>query len=186
MSRLYKDFFNQDMIDYFKNYKNKNEPHIIEVMNGRALTAFVDLPEYINQYLLSRVSEYVGDEVFSSSSSLCVYSSRYGTPKLEPHTDTGVTEFVIDYQLESNTEWPLYLNGEEVVLKDNEALLFSAQDICHWRKRRDFKEGEELTMLFFYFVNKNHWSRTGEDNLYKTEKWSKRSQSIIDKYIHMY
>ena len=86
------------------------------------------------------------------------YNAKYGQPNLQPHVDGDFTDFIIDFQLESNTAWPLGLNEEVYPLEDNEALLFNPNTNIHWRPRKDFQPGEYVKMIFFRFFSKTNKS----------------------------
>ena len=92
-----------------------------------------------------------------SPNPLCVeYSSEYGKPHLPPHYDTDSTDVIIDYQLSSNTDWPLGLNKELMPLQDNAAVIFNPNIHIHWRPHKKFQPGEYVRMIFFRFLNKNN------------------------------
>jgi hypothetical protein len=81
------------------------------------------------------------------------YSKAYGEPELVMHKDRS-DNLLVDYQLEANTEWPLYLDEDrrEVALSDNDALVFEPYNQFHGRPAKVFNEGEYVAMIFFYFV----------------------------------
>ena len=70
-------------------------------------------------------------------------------PRLIPHYD-GFPEprFTFDYQISSNTSWPLVVEGTELTLADNQALTFSGTHQIHWRTDKTFNEGEFIDMIF--------------------------------------
>jgi hypothetical protein len=70
-------------------------------------------------------------------------------PLLFPHVD-GFDEkrFTFDLQLRSNTDWSIFVEGKEFILKDNEALTFYGTLQEHWRPEKDFQDGEYIDMLF--------------------------------------
>lgn len=85
--------------------------------------------------------------------SVVTYSNRYGTPNLRPHFDRDNNELIIDYQLGSNTRWPLGVNTSVYDLEDNSALIFSPNTNVHWRPHKTFKDGEYVSMIFFRFFD---------------------------------
>lgn len=81
------------------------------------------------------------------------YENKFaGKVKLEPHTDMDKTQFTIDFQLDSNADWPMYVEGKPYVLKNNEALIFSGSDQIHWRDPNGLKDGEYADMIIFHFA----------------------------------
>ena len=78
------------------------------------------------------------------------YNNKYGKPQLGPHKDqTGFTA-TINYQLESNIDWDIYVEGIPYGLKDNSALILNVRDQDHWRPEKEFKDNEFLRMLFIH------------------------------------
>lgn len=108
--------------------------------------------------------------------SMVRYSPEFGKPTLRPHfDDPNKVVFILDYQLDGNTEWPIAVSGTEYVLKNNECLVFETNLTAHWRTPQKFKEGEFLTMLFYSFIDNNK------------EIPSLQGQSDeLDKYMELY
>lgn len=86
-------------------------------------------------------------------------------PILFPHYDSfPEPRFTFDYQISSNTSWPLVVEGTELVLKDNQALTFSGTHQIHWRTDKTFNEGEFIDMIFCHLFlpgdlpnSEEHW-----------------------------
>lgn len=78
-------------------------------------------------------------------------------PKLTPHCDLTFRQprFTFDYQIKSNTSWPLVVEGKEFDLKDNQALTFSGTHQVHWRKPKVFQDHEFVDMIFFHLRKRN-------------------------------
>ena len=91
-------------------------------------------------------------------------------PRLVPHYD-GFPEprFTFDYQIRSNTPWPLFVEEEEFVLNDNQALTFSGTHQIHWRSKKNFNPGEFIDMIFCHLYlpgdaanTQEHWDTMNE------------------------
>jgi len=88
--------------------------------------------------------------------SIVKYSAEFGEPTLRPHFDTpSNVVFILDYQLDGNTKWPISVKLEEFILENNECLVFDNNLAIHWRVPQKFKEGEILTMIFYSFTDEN-------------------------------
>ena len=121
---------------------------------GRFHIEGVFLPEHIQKKLEGIVNLELPEPLEMLNPPLYVeYNAKYGQPNLQPHVDGDFTDFIIDFQLESNTQWPLGLNEEVYPLEDNEALLFNPNTNIHWRPRKTFQEDEYVKMIFFRFLN---------------------------------
>lgn len=103
------------------------------------------------------------------------YSGAHGTPYLSPHYDGGDCNFMFDYQLESNTVWPIGVDEKAYAIKDNEALIFEPLSFMHWRPNRKFENHEFVKMIFFRFF---------KDSKPKYES-PKLSQEKIDRIFNM-
>lgn len=85
---------------------------------------------------------------------LCVtYSSKYGQPHLNPHFDGDFTDYIIDVQLSSNTNWSLGVDLDVYDMADNSAVIFHPNKNVHWRPHKEFKDGEYVQVMFFRFVS---------------------------------
>jgi hypothetical protein len=123
---------------------------------GRLHVEGVRFPESMQQKLEFIVNDQLTEPLEMLNPPLYVeYNPKYGQPNLQPHVDGDFTDFIIDYQFQSNTEWPLGLNLDMHTLEDNEALLFNPNTNVHWRPRKTFEDGEYVRMIFFRFLNQN-------------------------------
>ena len=86
-------------------------------------------------------------------------------PKLIPHYDRfPEPRFTFDYQIKSNTSWPLVVEESEIALLDNQALTFSGTHQVHWRTPKEFEPGEFIDMIFCHLFlpgdipnTEDHW-----------------------------
>ena len=108
--------------------------------------------------------------------SYVVYSKDYGFPQLVPHYDRpSKVCFLLDYQIDSNVEWDLVVDGEKYKMSDNDMLNMNVTSQVHWRDPKVFSEGEYLKVIFFSFIDETA-------NIYDI----KRSPSDIDKSFAIY
>jgi len=109
-----------------------------------------NLPESIKNKV-SHIANQISDTHSLFYFTYVEYNNTYGKPQLGPHKDETAFSLTINCQLESNTDWDLYVEGEAYKLKDNSALIMNVRDQDHWRPEKKFKEGEFIRMLFFHF-----------------------------------
>jgi len=99
------------------------------------------------------------------------YNPKYsddGSPYLNPHKDhPGASDFVLDYQLDSNIEWPVAINKDIYSLSNNSALGIITTKNYHWRPKRQWNDGEYVKMIFFHIALKN---KNIEDCSYTAEE----------------
>lgn len=130
---------------------------------GRRTFEGVKLPDSIKDKLTKIVNETFNTNLEIVYPSIGTeYATKYnGYPNLPTHFDGDFNDVIIDYQLESNTQWPIGVNLELHPLTDNSAVMFNPNTNIHWRPRKAFKDGEYVRMVFFRFfnpVNKSDYS----------------------------
>lgn len=113
------------------------------------------------------------------------YSSEFGIPKLPPHIDEVPSQFTLDYQLDGNIEWPIVIEGDEYLLKNNSILVFEGEHVLHWRPKRNFSDGEFIDLMWFQFIDNDHWSNKTEVRPDYKEFKSVLSTKL-KKWEHMY
>ena len=135
---------------------------VIERNLGRANCLVTNIiPKDIVKKILAKAEQY--GEIDWYNFLFVKYSNDFGVPNLGPHLDTHDTNFSINFQLDSNIEWPVILEDEEYMLKTNSALTFSPSEVVHWRPTRDFFDNEFVDVILFYVVLKNGKTYTGEE-----------------------
>lgn len=107
-----------------------------------------------SEYLLPLVRE-----VFQDNTILPSYNcwARYTglNSNLPAHKDKNACTYTVDYCVQQHEPWPLYVEGEEYVLQENQSLIFMGEDQEHWREQ--FAPGNMVEMIFFHFVRPDHW-----------------------------
>lgn len=115
--------------------------------------------EVINVFT-EKASDLYGKKLNLYAAAFGQYSKEFGIPKLPPHIDEVPSQFTIDYQLDSNLSWPIVIEGQEYILKNNSILTFEGEKVLHWRPKKEFKDGQYIDLIWFQFIDENHWSHT--------------------------
>ena len=145
-----------------------------------------DAPDYIVDKLKNLALEYVDDpDLELTHYQYLDYYGEYGngnSPMLPPHLDTEnyYTKVSIDYQMSSNIDWAVVVEGQEFFLKNNEVLVFEAADRIHWRDPIILKPEDRCEVIVFHFSNKFDHQPYKEKQMSK-EEW----QAIRDKHTSM-
>jgi hypothetical protein len=122
------------------------------------------LPDHIRQKIIKYCEDISGETdldieeyQFSKYKKIIKDDGTIGNPILFPHYDETFPEprFTFDYQIKSNTSWPLVVEEKEFALLDNQALTFSGTHQIHWRVKKNFCDGEFIDMLFCHIKKKN-------------------------------
>jgi hypothetical protein len=97
--------------------------------------------------------------VFESSTlvpSYCMFTHYTKDGWLPKHKDDNACTYSIDMCLYSNNDWPVYVEDKPYIIKENEALAHYGNEQEHWREGT-CGEGNYAGMLFFHFVEPDHW-----------------------------
>ena len=154
---IIKNVFNEDQISFINKLLDDNNSFIglDEPQLGR--TRFNINKKILDSSIISRLMEI--SKEFNKNLTLegCYYSEynlKYGKPELSIHTDQTIAIFTIDYQLDSNISWEVFVEGTPFLLKNNEAVTINVNSQAHWRPQRIFSEGEYVKMIYFHFADR--------------------------------
>lgn len=98
--------------------------------------------------------------------SYCIYSVYRGyKARLFKHIDDNACTYTIDLMIHYKTNWPLVVEGQELIADENEAIVYYGEDQYHWRPRFPDPKYNEVGVIFYHFVDKDHWFFTGENSM---------------------
>lgn len=101
---------------------------------------------HIHSQLAGIASQIFGEPVKPSY----VYLSMYGPEgDCPPHTDRPPCKYTIDYCIDQDMEWPIYVEGQEFIMQPNDAVCLSGTDSVHYRNKIT---GTYCNLAFFHFV----------------------------------
>jgi hypothetical protein len=151
---IVKDIFDLDEVGLLKETIDRHTTVIKldEPQLGRTRYNLDSLPEQV-MIKINSIANDINPNLKFNFSYYVEYSSAYGEPCLPVHTDSVHSKLVIDYQLESNINWSIYVDGNQFNLKDNDGLTINVNSQAHWRPQRKFSDGESLKMVFFHFID---------------------------------
>ncbi len=180
-SIIINNIFSDVQIKHLKDIKNSlNTTSVSKRWPGREVKPLPDLnilSDDIKNILLNIAYKNYNKSLKLYAVAFGKYSKEFGKPGLGPHIDEVPSQFTLDYQLDGNTSWPLNIEGKEYLLSNNSAVIFEGESVLHWRPKKDFKDGEFLDMVWFQFIDKDHWAHKGDlrpdYNLFKKKLVSK-------------
>ena len=86
------------------------------------------------------------------------YESRGGViPSLIMHRDDNACTYTLDMCVYQTEPWDLYVEGTPYTLYPNEALAYYGNDQEHWRGDFPNPSTQSVAMVFFHFVEPDHW-----------------------------
>jgi len=181
------NLFNEEQIQWLKRFIDSKEIDVVDPHNGRYLKGLDNqIREDIMDIVVKLARETSGEDLVPGDIGYSYYNNQYGEVCLPPHIDANRTEFVIDYQLDANVEWPIVIEKKEFVLKNNQAIVFAGGDQIHWRPRQKFTDDQYTAMIFFHMITKDHWTLTNGVDPRTTEEWQKKSKSAFGVYERDY
>jgi len=90
-----------------------------------------------------------------------VFLSMYGPEGIcPPHTDRPQCKFTIDLQINSDGDWPIFIEEVPYLLKDGESLCYSGTDQRHYRNTMRDTKATKVDLAFFHWVPTNWMGRT--------------------------
>lgn len=125
-----------------------NTHKIINNINLGKIEFDLETPSHVKDMIIKIANEQ-GLNVRFLGAEFVEYAPEHGIPRLTNHKDE-YNVFMVDYQLYSNTSWPLIVDGKTYDLKDNEALAFCTKIMMHGRTEKKFNPGEYVGMIFFH------------------------------------
>ena len=143
------------------------------------------MPQAINDKIVKMCKALSGyDNLELEAYQFARYTDNDTTkPNLVPHWDSFETpRFTFDIQLRSNTDWTLFVEDKEFVLKDNQALTFSGTHQIHWREKKQFLEGEFMDMIFCHLHIPNDTRSIKDTALIMEEKETHFTQKYNERY----
>lgn len=170
-------------------FRSRYQPKIAKNMS-RTLIEF-DMPENLEAKL-----DTIAKNCYSKDIALCHwnyidYNIKYGyghnSPALPPHLDADENLVTINYCLDTNIEWDLYVSDlwdsnkfKKYSLKAGETLVFSAVNQIHWRPKRKFKDGEFCEIISMDYCPTTNYRFSGEDNPIDPEKYPAERQKYLN------
>lgn len=111
-------------------------------------------------------------QIFESQSLVPSYSlfSHYEGDRanLFKHKDDNACTYTIDMCVYQNQPWDIWVDNNAYTLNPNQALAYYGNDQEHWREAFPDPKNQYVGMIFFHFVEPDHWYLTeGPDYIHK-------------------
>jgi hypothetical protein len=147
--------------------------HLKNILNNKTYNYEEDMYRKVaDSSVLNEIAEYLiptARKIFNSDTLVCSYTlwSEYDNPKsnLLHHIDSNACTYTIDMCVYQDNEWPLWVENKEYHLEPNTALCYYGEDQVHWRD--EFNKDGVVAMIFFHFVEPDHWWFNKDEDWYK-------------------
>jgi hypothetical protein len=73
------------------------------------------------------------------------------------HKDDNACTYTLDFCVYQTDPWDIWVENVPYTLNPNEALAFWGEEQEHWREAIPDPENQKVAMLFFHFVEEDHW-----------------------------
>ena len=133
------DKFPQEIMD--------SSDHMVQNVSLGKIMFNLAIPDSLKDKLVE-VAKSIGYDVEYFCATYTEYSKDYGKPILTPHKDKQ-NFCLIDYQLEANASWPLFVEEQTFDLANNDGLIFLPAQMVHGRTEKAFLDKEYVRMIFF-------------------------------------
>lgn len=170
-------------------FKSRYQPKIPKNMS-RMLIEF-DMPEDCEKMLDSIAKPLHKKDIALCHWNYIDYNKIYGygdnSPALPPHLDADENLVTINYCLDTNIEWDIYIsdwdnskNFTRYTLRAGQAIIFSAVNQIHWRPKRRFADGEFCEIISMDYCPTTSYRFTGGTNPIDPEIYPDRRKAYLD------
>jgi hypothetical protein len=176
------DLFSQEEHYELSNYlKNKTKrPEDYSSIFGRY--CFNDsLVDSYAEKLIPIARKHFNSETLIPSYSLFAHYEG-DEANLYKHVDDNACTYTIDFCVYQTDPWDLYVSEKAYTLYPNQALAYYGNDQLHWREKFPNPDNQVVSMIFFHFVEPDHWWYTKGPgyldvirNNITEEEWEKRN-----------
>jgi hypothetical protein len=155
-----KDFLSEDEIKELKDSINKQRSGQVEHIPSEIfkhwsrINAQIDIiPESVFKKFQNVAHQYGSPNLEFTHQTTFRYEKQFGgTTQCPPHMDGHSTQFSMDYQVDANVEWALYVEGKKYVLQNNDVLIMSGRSQVHWREDKTLNDEEYCDMFIMHFA----------------------------------
>lgn len=158
--KIIKNLFDKEDFYNLKSYlfnKTKTSDYFDEQFGRYAFNDPI-LVKYLNKLIP------VARNIFNSNTLLPSYAlfAHYegNTANLFTHVDNNACTYTIDMCIYQTEPWDLNVDGKSYTLYENQALAYYGNDQMHGRGDFPNPESQYVAMIFFHFVEPEHWWHT--------------------------
>ena len=171
-----KNFFSEEL---FKKVKNKvvsknmgpNGSYFYHTVAGRWLTE-IHFEEEVELEILEIAKKTFNNPNLKRAG---FHTARYQIqngikPQLWKHWDQSACKYSLDLCIEKTIDWTLVVENKEFQEQPNSCVIFSGNDMLHWRTEYPSNSEEDyVLLLFMQFAEPDHWFFTegGKDGFDK-------------------
>ncbi len=157
--KVVSNIFEEPFFEYIKNYF-ENHPQLKNISydyyGSKRMDSFDDsvILECLNKLTDFARHHFGKPDILPTYAVFSEYSS--GAAQLDEHLDIGPCTYTIDLGLYQKTPWSLFIEGNEYIFDENEAVLFLANDQKHWKGPFPDPEFNKVGIMLLHWVDPDH------------------------------
>jgi hypothetical protein len=148
-------------------FDTKKEEHMYDSVFGRYAFINSEIEKHAEMLLP------VARSLFKSQTLLPTYGlfAHYKGPSanLFKHKDKNACTYTIDMCVYQDEPWDLYVEDKAYTLEPNQALAYYGEDQEHWREKFPNPDTQNVAMIFFHYVEPDHWYFTKGPEYYQVK-----------------
>lgn len=150
--------FDDKTFDLLKNFilseTSDSESMKYQTQLGRYYKMLV-LPNDLKEMVVSKAKEYTKSKALDVGLFHVVkYQIKDGiVPSLEEHTDNNIGNCVVSIVIEKTIDWPLIVEGKEMVCSENSAVFIMGEQDKHSRDKYPSQNQDDFLLLLFLHMD---------------------------------
>lgn len=156
--QIIKNVFNDDDYNILYNYlfaKSVENKHNSKLVGKYSLNDDPVINDYANKILPVARKIFNNEKILISYSVFTHYEGKQS--RLHKHKDDNACTYILDMCLYQTEPWDIWVEKKSYTLYPNQALAFYGTEQLHWREPIPNPEKQYVGMVFFHFVDPDHW-----------------------------
>lgn len=158
--QIIKNIFSKSEFNELKLYL-LNKPKLeqdFDIKFGRYTFRDTKIDEYANNLIPLARKMFNSETLLPSYALFSHYEGEHAN--LFTHVDNNACTYTIDMCIYQTEPWDLNVDGKTYTLYENQALAYYGNDQMHGRDVFPNPESQYVAMIFFHFVEPDHWWHT--------------------------
>lgn len=180
--QILKNLFNKTEFDSLKIYLY-NKPKLQENFDqsfGRYTFNDSVIQSYLHKLVPAARQIFNSETLVPSYSLFAHYEGEHAS--LFTHVDDNACTYTIDMCVYQTEPWDLNVDGEPYTLYENQALAYYGNEQMHGRGTFPNPESQHVAMIFFHFVEPEHWWYTKNQQYVEVIRGNMSEEEWTSKY----
>ena len=154
---ILKNVFSEEDYIFFKNYLFQKPKLEKDYSPGFGRYCFTDslIDKYTEKLVPIARKHFNSTSLVPSYSLFAHYEGKEAS--LYKHKDDNACTYTIDYCVYQTEPWDIYVEDKNYTVYENQALAYFGNEQQHWREKFPNPDSGHVAMIFFHFVEPDHW-----------------------------